>query len=123
MLTPNEAARRLKVSRRTVMRLVKDKQLKAEKRNSGWLIDPVSVEEWARSAHAAHEQMPIVPTLPTGNAQGEIIAAQAAEIAGLRERLAEIIADRDAWRTQAQTLAARPAEGGQGGLFRRWLRR
>lgn len=115
MLTPNKAAKVLGVSRRTVMRMITANEIKASKTNSGWLVDPASVTD-AQDAHGrAHAQTPTLPTpahpdTARANELEMTLAIRDAEIGLLKARVGDLEADRDAWRTQAQDLARKPAE-------------
>jgi excisionase family DNA binding protein len=124
VLTPQQAAHRAGVSRRTVARALADRSLPGIRDNlDRWRIDADAVDDWAARRSA-----------PIGVASGHAMAgdapaqpdAHAAELAGLRaerdglraqleterserereraaaaERLAEVAADRDAWRALA----------------------
>lgn len=122
-LSPAAAARLADTSRWSILRAIKAQELPAFRDNRGaWQIGADDLDAWradrARTsapsvrAHQAH----------TGAARAEAEAAALreevagiraeaaglrAEVAGLRDRLADTAADRDAWRRQAQDLAAR----------------
>jgi excisionase family DNA binding protein len=110
-LSPAQAAHRSGVSRWTISRALKAGELRGQRDNLGaWRIEPDELDAWA--AHRAASVRPSASAPPTAppaeTAELRVSLARAeAEVSGLRERLADLTADRDAWRAQAQELASR----------------
>ena len=57
MATPNEAARKLGVTRPTIMRWIKSGKLTGEKRNSGWYVDEDSVNNLLQPSEHVDEHV------------------------------------------------------------------
>lgn len=117
LLSPEEAAKRAGVSRRTVLRAVKRGQLQAVRDNRGrWRVDGGSLDAWAASKVPSRQH-------PTSGAQAQDaaqldgerqaalrerdglrmqLAGQMAELEGVRELLRAVEVDRDAWRDLAR---------------------
>lgn len=55
MSTPNEVAKKLGVSRPTIIRWIKNGKLKGQKRNSGWFVDEDSVNNLLQSTEQNNE--------------------------------------------------------------------
>jgi excisionase family DNA binding protein len=102
-LSPAQAAQAASVSRWTIMRAIKNHEIKANRDNRNhWKIDPDELDRWSAStvrtveaAHSVHTPKDSAETLAR-------VAALEAENSQLRERLSEIKEDRDAWREMAQ---------------------
>jgi hypothetical protein len=85
----SQAARLAGRSRNTIVRAIRDKKLKAPKDENGdYAIDEVELAK-------------LFP--PTGPSGAEVLEV---EIEGLRALLEEVRASRDAWKAQAERLAA-----------------
>lgn len=117
ILSPDGAAKRAGVSRRTVLRAIKRKDVQAVMDNRGrWRVDGDSLDAWAAwrmpsgqcpvSGAGAHEiAQSEAERLGTIRELGELranLAGRAAEVAGLRELVRAVEADRDVWRELAQ---------------------
>lgn len=96
-ITPNEAAKRTGMSRRTIMRAITKGELVARRNNRNqWQIDEDGLAQWA-----LNEQK-------TSNAQPEPIALSSREavleeqIRALKMLLDELRTDRDRWHAEAQ---------------------
>lgn len=103
MLSLGEAARYAGVSKTTIHRAIKSGRLSAQRNDDGtYSIDPAEVfrvfPASKRSETVTSEQS-VTPPVPT---------ITASEAALLRERIAELQADRDAWRAQAERLLLNP---------------
>ena len=117
-MSPKAAAVRAGVSRRSIMRAITSHELPAIRDNRNhWQIALQDLERWAfaQGVPSGHAQ-PDADTSPTPDAARELAVAQAI-IGQLEARLSEAEArriatetDRDHWRAQAETLAARLAE-------------
>ena len=102
-LSPAQAAQASFVSRWSIMRAIKNHELKAIRDNKNhWKIDPNELTMWSAStvrtvevAHPVHTPKDSPETLAH-------VAALEAENGQLRERLSEIKEDRNAWREMAQ---------------------
>lgn len=131
-LSPNTAAQVVGVSRRTIMRAIKEQLIQAHRDNHGrWLIDRRSLETWAEAQWAPIGQpmgrvqgdaqevpTPAQPSVEAAVELGELRievrhlgerlagaeAALVTEQEAGRARLAGLEADRDAWREQARRL-------------------
>jgi excisionase family DNA binding protein len=108
-ISPAQAAHIAKVSRRTIMRAIETRELKAIRDNRNrWKIDQSDLCRWADAQIApsghAHQE---TPTLPTSKDALEL-AATKAENGQLRERLAAAETDRDRWQAMAEKLADKP---------------
>lgn len=110
-LSPAQAAHRSGVSRWTISRALKAGELRGQRDNLGaWRIEPEDLDAWAAHRAAAVRPSasapPAAPAAETAELRVALARAEA-EASGLRERLADLAADRDAWRAQAQELAGR----------------
>ena len=102
-LSPAQAAQAASVSRWTIMRAIRNHEIKATRDNRNhWKIDPDELDRWSAStvrtvevAHPVHTPKDSPETLAH-------VASLEAENSQLRERLSEIKEDRDAWREMAQ---------------------
>ena len=110
-LSPAQAAARLGVSRWTISRALKAGELKGMRDNrGGWRIAPDDLEAWAGCRlHGVRTSADAPPALPAAHPAEIEAAGLRAEVSGLRERVADLIADRDAWRGQAERLALSPS--------------
>lgn len=119
ILSPAAAAQRAGVSRWTVSRALKAGDLRGQRDNLGaWRIDQDDLDAWAsKRLPAVQPSAGSRPAPPAAHPAEVENAALRAEVVGLRERVADLAADRDAWRSQAQELAARPSWWAS--LFRR----
>lgn len=110
-LSPAQAAARLGVSRWTIGRALKAGELKGMRDNrGGWRIAPDDLEAWAASRlHGVRTSADAPPALPAAHPAEIEVAGLRAEVSGLRERIADLTSDRDAWRAQAERLASQPS--------------
>ncbi|MHA6347679.1 helix-turn-helix domain-containing protein [Roseivivax sp. CAU 1761] len=111
MLSPNEAAARAGVSRRTIMRALKNAQLKGYQDNKDlWQIHPESFEAWASARRTAQVT---TPTPPTPDAQAEL-RAEIKLLQGTVElrdaRISELEAELHRERTRAEAELDRERE-------------
>ena len=122
-LTTAQAAQAAQVSRPTISRALKSGELHGLRDNSGaWRIKRTDLDTWLvarasvqpeRRSHNAHAQHPDYHE-HLEQARDELAKAreQIARLEGQAiahaERLADALADRDAWRAQAQQLSGRP---------------
>ena len=108
-MSPAQAAQYAEVSRRTIMRAIEALELQARRDNRNhWKIDPQDLDKWA-CAHCApsehvHADAPILPTAAPSQDALDLAVART-ENEQLRERLADVERDRDAWRAQAERLS------------------
>lgn len=124
LLTPAQAAQAAQVSRPTVSRALKAGELLGFRDNGGaWRIKRDDLNAWInarasvqhdRSSHTVREQ-PFNHYREQLEQAREELAKTREQIARLEgqatahaERLADALADRDAWRAQAQQLSGRP---------------
>ena len=121
MLTPAQAAERAKCGRSSVMRALESKALRGERDNKNrWKISTQAVDEWAKSRPETDRpetgQNPDIDRTDVGHVREELAAARA-EIAGLRDRLADTQAERD----RLASLLERSLEAGPSrvGIFAR----
>jgi excisionase family DNA binding protein len=106
-LSPEQAAKRVGVSRRTILRAVQDRELQAVRDNRNrWRIDGDSLDAWAlrrapsgQRADDAQSPAHIDAELVALRVQ---LAGREAELQGVRELLRVVEADRDAWRDLAR---------------------
>lgn len=99
MLTPAQAAERAKCGRSSIMRALEAKSLRGERDNKNrWKISQQALDEWTKSRpeidRSVSEQIAVTDQDKTGHVREELAAAKA-EIAGLRDRLADTQAERD----------------------------
>ena len=108
-MSPAQAAKRLKVSRRTIMRAIDSLELKAIRDNRNhWKIAQDDLSRWADAQWAPTEHAQSeMPTVPTPETTLEL-ASLKAENGQLRERLTSTETDRDHWRSMALKLADQP---------------
>lgn len=106
-LSPEQAAKRAGVSRRTILRAVQLQELQAVRDNRNrWRIDGDSLDAWA-VRRAPSGQRPEHAHMPA-YVDAELVALRVqlagreAELQGVRELLREVEADRDAWRDLAR---------------------
>lgn len=111
MLTPQQAASRVQVSRGTIMNAIKNRHLVARRDNRNrWQIDPVELSKWlsGRSDIATVKAVSIDrQQVPSPDENLIRIAMLEAELKGKDQRIADLEQDRDAWKVQAQELARR----------------
>lgn len=130
LLSPKQAADRIDVSRRTIMRAIEAQELPARRDNRNrWNIlqedlDNWATAHWARTAQrtddaqsSAHPAQP-EDALELAAARATIVqlearledqtAAAAALVRAAEDRARGAELDRDHWRGMAETLAARP---------------
>lgn len=102
-LSPAQAAQAVSVSRWTIMRAIKNLDLKAIRDNRNhWKIDPDELDRWSTSTVRTGEAAHPVHTPKDSPETLAHVAALKAENSQLRERLSEIKEDRNAWREMAQ---------------------
>lgn len=121
MLTPAQAAERARCGRSSVMRALESKALRGERDNKNrWKISSQAVDEWAKSRPETDRpetgQNPDSDRTEVGHVREELAAAKA-EIAGLRDRLADTQAERD--RLAALLERALEPRTGRVGIFAR----
>ena len=98
-ITLREASEKVGVTRQTLMKAIKTGRVSAEKSDNGeWRIEPVELFRVCPPVNGV--QQPLQPDLTGGNTPG-----LQAENRLLREQIAELREDRNAWREQAQRLA------------------
>jgi len=98
-ITLREASEKVGVTRQTLMKAIKTGRVSAEKSDNGeWRIEPVELFRVWPPVNGV--QQPLQPDLTGGNTPG-----LQAENRLLREQIAELREDRNAWREQAQRLA------------------
>jgi hypothetical protein len=121
-ITLREASEKVGVTRQTLMKAIKTGRVSAEKSENGeWRIEPV---ELFRVWPPVNEvQQPLQDTLTGGDTP-----SLQAENRLLREQVAELREERNAWREQAQRLAltdqrAVPQPPPQRGFWSRLFRR
>ena len=112
-LSPNAAAKLTGISRSAIMRALANKSLFAQRDNKNrWQISPDDLAKWVDSRPDTLAQ--VRPGAgPVSNLSGEL-ASSRTEVRLLREQLDETKADRDAWRSQAETLSRTIGEGRTG---------
>ena len=101
-MTPQQAAKRAKVGRTTIMRALEREELKAHRDNSGrWKISPEALEDWM-SMRPVRSNDGQQPQTATDTDHGQLltdakiqIARLEAEKNGLEARLADTQAERD----------------------------
>jgi excisionase family DNA binding protein len=109
-LSPAAAARKAGLSRRTIMRVIQIGELNATRDNrNAWRIRPEDLDAWLASREPAETRGP-GPTHahPDAHLVGELrarIEGLEARLADRDAQLADLRADRDAWREQAQRHA------------------
>jgi len=97
-LSPNEAAKRYAVSRRTIMRAIETGKLIARRDNRNqWQVEESSLAQWAAQPVAQASAQP-APTL-IGDHSMHVLEER---VRGLEALLTEMRSDRDAWRAAAQ---------------------
>lgn len=110
-MTPQEAADRAKVSRRTIMLAIEGKTLKALRNNKNqWQIEEEELQRWMESRKPKRKAIPDSSSDNSSDAITEIIIQNKAlqvELAMTKQQLDEVKHDRDAWKSQAQNLAVR----------------
>lgn len=113
-ISPAQAAHVVRTSRRSIMRAIESHDLKAIRDNRNrWKIDPEDLEKWAErqslpSEHAQHD------VLSSPNEIAVLLARAETERDALRDQLAQVSGDRDAWRKLAerqQVLIERQSSG------------
>ena len=128
-LTTAQAAQRARVSRPTISRALKSAELPGIRDNSGaWRIEPEKVDAWARQRLSIHlEQCANRVQIPKKDAHDAQLEQARADLSSAREqiarlegqatahadRLADAVADRDAWKAIAERLSPRPVEAVQ----------
>lgn len=105
-LTPNQAAKTLGISRRTIMRAIQQRNLHAIRDNRNqWQIDGTDLAQWAPNEHAKTIAQ-ATPTLahPIHEMQMRIAVLEA-KLKSATSTIDDLKTDRDAWKEQAQRLA------------------
>jgi hypothetical protein len=98
-ITLREASEKVGVTRQTLMKAIKTGRVSAEKSDNGeWRIEPVELFRVWPPVNGV--QQPLQPDLTDGDTPG-----LQAENRLLREQVAELREERNAWREQAQRLA------------------
>jgi excisionase family DNA binding protein len=108
-ISPAHAAQSKNVSRRTIMRAIKDYDLKAFRDNRNhWKIDVQDLDEWAQAQCAPSGNFhPALPIMPTPDLEAKLAVVEAQRDAA-REQLEGVQEDRDRWREMAEKLADKP---------------
>src|SRR3546814_19034247 len=108
-ITLREASERVGVTRQTLMKAIKTGRVSAEKSDNGeWRIEPV---ELFRVWHPVNGvQQPLQPDITGSDTPG-----LQAENRLLREQVADLREERNAWRAQAQRKSGRGSGGKEGG--------
>lgn len=111
-MSPAQAAHISGVSRRTIMRAIETHDLKAFRDNKNhWKITGEELQRWAIAHCATTEQSPTqAPITPTPETQDFIVELRIAqtENRALRDRIKDLEADRDSWKSMAEKLAEKP---------------
>ncbi len=95
MLSPQQAADRAKVSRRTVMLAIQDKRLEAHRNNKNhWQIAPDELDRWLATRPDTSHQKSDAPTEMTSD-QSEAILHLRDKVDDLEKRVAELTQERD----------------------------
>lgn len=111
LLSPEQAAKRAGVSRRTILRAVQRQELQAVRDNRNrWRVDGESLDAWAAARVLPTGQRPAMAPIAQAVAQSDAellalrvqLAAREADLEGLRELLRAVESDRDAWRDLAR---------------------
>ncbi len=102
-LSPAQAAQAVSVSRWTIMRAIKNHELKAIRDNKNhWRIDPNELDRWSASTVRTVENAQPVHT-PKDSTETLIkLAAETARADAAERARDQAEADRDAWREMAQ---------------------
>ena len=105
-LTPNQAAKKLGISRRTIMRAIEQHKIHAIRDNRNqWQIDDADIAHWVRSEHAQPiAQATLIPAHPIHEMQMRIAVLEA-ELKAATSIIDDLKKDRDAWREQIQNLS------------------
>ncbi|UXN05118.1 helix-turn-helix domain-containing protein [Bartonella sp. HY406] len=114
-LTPSQAAKKIGVSRRTIMRAIERFELNASRNNKNqWTIKDDDLAQWARSGHAHIEYPPNAHVAHPNNSDNNLllrIAVLETELAAERRRadtaethIIEWKNQAEAWKEQAQNL-------------------
>lgn len=121
-ITLREASEKVGVTRQTLMKAIKTGRVSAEKSDNGeWRIEPVELfRVWAPVNGV---QQPLQPELTGGDTPSLQVENRL-----LREQVAELREERNAWREQAQRLAltdqrAAPQPAPQRGFWSRLFSR
>lgn len=128
MLSPQQAADQVGVSRRTIMIAIEANELKATRNNKNhWKIRPEDLDEWLQERGSFRKPEPSSPG--AGSRELELLEVRL-EVA--ETRIQQLQEDRDSWKSQANQLAETiknltdsdiPRDpGGVGGIFRRFFR-
>jgi len=126
MLTPQQAASQVNVSRGTIMNAIKDGGLIAFRDNRNrWQIRSDELSKWlsTRTGNLSNNYIKIITTeQPTSDEKSIRLAVLEAELKNKDQRILDLEQDRDSWKEQAQELARRdqPDEVGKLPARRRW---
>jgi hypothetical protein len=104
-LSPNQAAKRSGMSRRSIMRAIEAGELAARRDNRNqWQIEVECLAHWARSGHAQVEAHPApTPERLPETVNTELLIQSLRELIEVERRRADAAEiDRDAWREMAQ---------------------
>ena len=121
-ITLREASEKVGVTRQTLMKAIKTGRVSAEKSDNGeWRIEPVELFRVWHPVNGA--QQPLQPELTGGDTPSLQVENRL-----LREQVAELREERNAWREQAQRLAltdqrAAPQPAPQRGFWSRLFSR
>ena len=116
MLTPNQAAKKAGVSRKTIMNHIRDMSLKAQRNNANhWVIQPTDLANWIKAREKAQRlgSTPSTTPLPTVNTTDtittderiELVTAKL-ELQHTRKELETAIAETTRLREEVQELKA-----------------
>ena len=123
-LTPLAAAAYAACGRTTIMKAIKEHDLKAVRDNRNrWRIKPQDLEKWMEDRPVSDATLTVTDAslaLDSRAGEGDTsvkLAAAEEKILGLEARLSDTQADRDAWRAQAELLATRPEKSFWGRIW------
>ena len=111
-LTPEAAAKRAGVSRPTINRALKTRELQAHRDNRNrWRIDAADLDAWSASRISGHADQIMTSGHDQQRDQLEQarsdLAAVREDLAAARATISQIEADRDRWQALAEKLAYR----------------
>lgn len=123
-LTPLAAAAHASCGRTTIMKAIKSHDLKAIRDNRNrWKIEVQDLDRWMKDRPVSDATLTVTAaslTLDSRAGEGDTslkLAAAEEKILGLEARLSDTQADRNAWRAQAEMLAARPEKSFWGRIW------
>ena len=100
MITLGEAARQCGVAKGTISKAIKTGKLSATRNeDSSWSIDAAELQRYVEANRHRFRSVPFKPERLETDPATDLLVAE------LRSVIADLRADRDAWREQAQRLA------------------